>query len=300
MQECFYVHPDNIVRSRSELGLQIAVIARPDQFMQSSGCRQIIVETEMGIHTRCYIATHKEIPFLIIYGRFDRKRSTALDIDYELTQEAISFLGIEQVVGTFVTGSIGDIAKAGSVYVPHDFVGMSGYNKSRNREIGFRNVDMFRPFCEELRSCLVSAGMDASFPVFLEGTYVSFHGFPRIETGEELNFYNRMGWSIVGQTIDPEATLAREAGCHYASLAATIDDRELRDRFLANDLSARGEIDTNIMRGREKTFSLFLDALPQIHALSQPKCNCAHQGVYVRTRSKHFYYRPEYLFEKGE
>ncbi len=295
MQECVYVHPDNIEHTRRELNLKIAVVARPDAFMQENGCRQLIVETERGIHTRCYLAEYQHIPFLIVYGRFERRRSTSHDIDYALTQEAISALGIENVIGTFVTGSIGEMTKAGSVYIPHDFVGMGGYNQSRNKERGFRNVDMFLPFCGGLRRCLISAASYSPFLVYPEGIYVSFHGYPRIETSAELDFYQQMGWDIVGQTIDPEATLAREAGCHYASLAVTIDDRELRERFLTNDVTAREEIDVNIGRGREKTFSLFLQALPDIHSMTEPKCNCVQQRLHVGSRSRYFYYRPRYL-----
>jgi 5'-methylthioadenosine phosphorylase len=301
MQECLYIHPDNVAQSRRELNLKIAVIARPDTFMQMGGSKQLIVETELGIHTRCYLAEHKSIPFLIVYGRFGRTRSTARDIDFELTQEALSFLGIEYVVGTFVTGSIEEQAVAGSVYVPHDFVGMGGFNQSRNKQNGFRNVDMFAPFCTELRSCLVSSGLEMPFEVSPEGVYVSFHGYPRIETAAELDLYQRMGWTVVGQTIDPEATLAREAGAHYAAIAVTIDDREVRSRFLQNDPSARGEIDSNIATGRQKTFTLFLEALPKINGLVELKCNCTAQGQHVRTRSKHFYYCPAYLCtEEGE
>lgn len=295
MQECFYIHPDNISQARAELGLKVAVIARPDEFMQRQGCRQMIVETERGVHTRCFLATHLGIPFLIVYGRFGRRRSTSTEIDYELTQETMSFLGIEHVVGTFVTGSISDDAKAGDVYIPHDFVGVSGYNQSRHREIGFRNVDMFHPFCEQLRAALSSAGQTSGFTVFDRGVYVCFHGFPRIETKAELDLYNRMGWSIVGQTLDPEATLAREAGCHYAAIAATIDDRELRSRFLANDTTARASIDANIVEGRQKTFSLFLGALPNIGRNNVATCGCEEQGKHVRLRSTHFYYRPSHL-----
>lgn len=295
MEKCFFIHPDNIEYVQASLDLKIAVIARPDWFMKKNKCEHLIVETPRGVHTRCYLAKSDNISFLIVYGRFDRIRSTSLDINYELTQEAISFLGIKKLVGTFVTGSIQEDDKAGNVYIPHDFIGLGGYNRSRNKEIGFRNVDMFKPFCEEMRKCLIEASNEVNFFVHTNGVYACFHGYPRIETEAELKFYGNIGCNIVGQTIDPEATLAREAGCHYVAIAATIDDYELRSRFMANDITAREEIDNNIVEGRKKTFNLFIRALPGLMEASNLQCNCEEQQNHVSKRSRHFYYRPSCL-----
>ena len=40
----------------------------------------------------------------------------------------------------------------------------------------------------------------------------------------ELEFYNKQGWDIVGQTCDPEATFARLNQLCYAGVAVQIDD----------------------------------------------------------------------------
>lgn len=296
MENCLFINPDNVCKAREKLNLKIAVIARPDWFLQEQNCQHIIIETARGVHTRCYLAESKDASFLIIYGRFDRIRSTSHDIDYVLTQEVISMLGITHIVGTFVAGSVRQQDKAGSVYIPHDFVGMGGHNQSRNKNMGFRNVDMFKPFCTEMREHLIQASATLSFQVYPKGVYVCFHGYPRIETESELKLYSDMGWDIVGQTLDPEATLAREAGCHYVAIAVTIDDYCLRSRFLANDLKARSEIDENVTKGRKKTFELFIQTLPNLIS-SSPKisCNCEEQGSHAGQRSKNFYYRPFYL-----
>lgn len=298
MEECLFIHPDNIAAFRRNYNLTAAVIARPDNFMQQHDCRHLIVETLNGIHTRCYLAEHEGQSFLIIYGRFDRIRKTSRDIDFKLTQEVISFLGINYTVGTFVVGSVKKNDRAGSIYIPHDYVGLGGFNQSRNLQNGFRNVDMFVPFCPDLRQCLIVSAEKSGLLVNIRAVYACFHGYPRIETGAELAFYEHLGWDIVGQTLDPEATLAREAGCHYAAIAVTIDDQIIRSRFLANDPTARPEIDQNIVEGRKRTFSLFLSSLTQITTLASHQCNCEHQATHVKTRSKNFYYRPSHLCEE--
>ena len=296
MEKCLFIHPDNLKVSREKLNIKAAVIARPDWYMEKEGTTHLIIETERGVHTRCYLGNYDGVAFLIIYGRFGRTRSTSANIDYVLTQDVISSLQIPVVVGTFSVGSIIDNDKAGTIYVPHDMVGFGNFDCTRNAVSGFRNVDMFQPFCKEAREHLANSAKQMDFPVKLDGTYVCFHGYPRIETEAELNLYRNMGWQIVGQTMDPEATLAREAGCHYAAIAATIDDRELRAKFLAKDLSVRGVIDANIQTGRRRTFEIFLGSLEKLVSLSTKQCSCVEQGKQAKSKSS-FYYRPEFLSE---
>ncbi|WP_137153704.1 MTAP family purine nucleoside phosphorylase [Rhizobium sp. FKL33] len=295
IQECYYVHPDNIKTVREQLNLRVAVVARPDWFLKESGARQLIVETPRGIHNRIFLAEYGGIPFVVAYGRFNRVRGTSADIDYELTQEVFSFLGIETIVGTFVCGAVGINDKSDTVYIPDSFIGFGNYNQTRNRKIGFRNPDMSVPFCPILRDRLVHAAEKAPFEVKTNGVYASFHGYPRIPTAAEYDFFERNGCQMVGQSMDGEATLAKEAGCHYAAVTVTIEDRAMRARMMVDDRGQNDEVHRITREGRKKTFNLFLDVLSEINELSNDRCNCREQGERVRTPSKDFYYRPGYL-----
>ncbi len=112
-----------------------------------------------------------------------------------------------------------------------------------------------------------------------------------------MAFYANNGWDIVGQTLDPEATLARQSGCHYGALAATIDDHKLRSRFMARDSSARNAIDENIGIGRERMWDIFLKSLPTISRMGDAECGCSGHGDHFQERSRHFYCRPPSFFE---
>src|SRR5437867_1898599 len=114
---CLYVHPDNVQLARRELAVHVAIIARPDAFMQRTSATQVIVETERGIHNRVYIGKHAGIPFLIIYGRVDRERATSAELGYALNQEVVSFLGVSCLIGCFVVGSVRAADAAGTIYV---------------------------------------------------------------------------------------------------------------------------------------------------------------------------------------
>lgn len=291
------INGGNVDRKRQELNLKAAIIARPDWFMEEHHAVPLVIETPYGTHLRCYAASHHGINFLIVYGRFEKVRTTSTGINFEITQEAISMLRIRSVVGNFVTGSIQEKTMAGEIYIPHDFVGLGGYNQTRNRDKGFRNVDMFHPFCPHLRSDLIAGAAETEHSVHGEGVYACFHGYPRIETHAELQFYQKQGWDVVGQTLDPEATLAREAGCHYAAMAATIDDEHVRRKFMNNDPTARETIDGHIVEGRRKMFEVFLNALPLMAGKVSWSCNCVQQEEHVGHASKRFYYRPNYLIE---
>ena len=295
MQRCLYIHPDNVRRSRNELKVQVALVARPDWFMAENEVEQVIVETERGVHTRCFMARYRDIPFLIVYGRFGRVRTTSHDINFELTQEVFSFLGIRHVVGTFVVGSVRDTDRAGTVYVPDDLIGLGAYNqaRTRHRRIGFRTVDMLNPFCPELRQVLLDGADGLSFQVRGRGTYACFHGWPRLETAAELRHYAEIGCEMVGQTLDPEATLAREGGCCYAAIAVAIDDAPLRTRLLEDDPSALDDIKRHTRDGRRKTFEVFLAALPRMIEL--PPCD--QQAKMKKAVNMDFYYRPHYLID---
>ncbi len=48
-------------------------------------------------------------------------------------------------------------------------------------------------FVENLTNMLKKAANKVSFDVITDATYVCFHGWPRIETKAELDFYNRNG-----------------------------------------------------------------------------------------------------------
>src|SRR5262249_47346498 len=145
LQTAYLVHPDNASRARQAIGATVAVIARPDDHIERTETHQVIVETERGVHLRCYLSEHGGGPFIIVYGRFDRVRSPAAGIDFAMTQSALSMLGIRTVIGTFVVGAIAEHDRAGTVVIPDDFMGMGGYSDDSWQQAGhgFRNVEMF-------------------------------------------------------------------------------------------------------------------------------------------------------------
>lgn len=212
---------------------EVAIILRSDETIEKFNLKRVTISTSFGPVHRCYIGYIHAVPVLVIYGRFNGEKVPSNQINFQQTIETVKNSGATKLIGTFVVGGINPEMPQGSVYVLGDMVGMGNYNISWNQTKTFHNAEMYEPFCSKLTEqlCLASRKMD--FPVKENATYVSFYGYPRIETKAELDFYNRQGWDIVGQTCDPEATYARLNNICYAGVAVQIDDPSTRADYIS-------------------------------------------------------------------
>lgn len=80
------------------------------------------------------------------------------------------------------------------------------------------HVDFSNPYCPQLRNHLLEAAGKNSIEVASSGTYGVTQG-PRLETAAEIRRLAQDGCDIVGMTAMPEAVLARELDCCYASIS---------------------------------------------------------------------------------
>ncbi len=216
------------------LKVEIAIIMRDDEIIKKNNLKRITINTSFGPVHRCYIGKIFDVSVLIIYGRFNGEKVPSNQINFQQTIEAVKNSGAKKLIGTFVVGGINPSMPQGSVYILSDLVGCGGYSINWNQNDSFHNAEMFEPFCEELTKQLNISARKMSFPVKENATYVTFYGYPRIETKKELEFYNSQGWDVVGQTCDPEATLARLNQICYAGVAVQIDDPNSRYDYIKN------------------------------------------------------------------
>ena len=87
---------------------------------------------------------------------------------------------------------------------------------------GVDHIDFTDPYCESLRQSLISACARVGEAVVPCGTYAATQG-PRLESAAEIQRHERDGCDMVGMTGMPEASLARELGLCYASLAFVVN-----------------------------------------------------------------------------
>lgn len=211
---------------------EIALIMRSDEIIKEFNLKRVSVKTSYGIVNRCYEGYIYDVPVLMIYGRFNGEKVPSGEINFGQTIEVVKNKEINKIIATFVVGGINPDREQGSVYILGNMVGIGNYRANWNKAISFHNAEMLNPFCSELIKKLETAADKMPFKVIKDAIYVSFTGWPRIETSAELDFYNKMGWDIVGQTCDSEATEARLNGICYAGLAVQIDDPKSRQNYV--------------------------------------------------------------------
>ena len=84
------------------------------------------------------------------------------------------------------------------------------------------HINFTEPFCPALRKILLSVVRDMGLPVRDGGTYAQTRG-PRLESAAEIRALGILGAHVVGMTLGPEATLARELGTCFAGLAVVAN-----------------------------------------------------------------------------
>lgn len=272
---------------------EIAIIMRSDEVIKEFNLKRVTINTSFGPVHRCFVGNIYDVPVLVIYGRFNSEKVPSSEINFEQTIEAVKNSGCKKLIGTFVVGGINPKMPQGSVYVIGDLVGMGNYNIHWNQNEPFHNAEMYEPFCPILTKKLCEASEKMPFPVKQDATYVSFYGYPRIETKKELEFYNRQGWDIVGQTCDGEATCARLNQICYAAVAVQIDDPNSRKDYVDNLKvnKKKNQYVETIKSCRERTTKIVLQFLKDYKEESCPVCSK------MSRKNNNFREFPDYFYE---
>ena len=127
--------------------VDIGLVGRFDNEIIKYNFKRVLIPTQYGLMDRAFYGKIGKKSVLIIYGRFDQKRTISKDINFMKTQAAFNAVGAKTIIGTFVTGGIQKSYEMGDVFIVSDFFGMGGYRKSIYLDGGFKNIDMYRPFC---------------------------------------------------------------------------------------------------------------------------------------------------------
>jgi 5'-methylthioadenosine phosphorylase len=141
-------------------------------------------------------------------------------VPYRANLWALRTAGVRQVVSLSAVGSLRPELHPGALVVPDQLVDrtsgrMHTYNDT---DIGVAHVSFADPYCPRGRL----AAHESGYPVVTGGTLVVING-PRFSTRAESVDYQRAGWTIIGMTTMPEASLARELALCYTGLTLVTD-----------------------------------------------------------------------------
>lgn len=147
-------------------------------------------------------------------------------INYRANIWALRALGVANIVAIATSGGMREDFVPGTLVVPDQII-----DYTHGREHTFSDgaadepvlhVDFTHPFTGSLRNRLLEAAVRVGATFADGGCYACFNG-PRLETAAEIRAFIRDGCNLVGQTLMPEASLAREAGARYAALCPIVN-----------------------------------------------------------------------------
>lgn len=146
-------------------------------------------------------------------------------INYRANLWALRECGAGRVVALAAVGGITPRFAPTVLAVPDQIIDYT-YGREHSIHDGttgtVEHIDLTTPYCEELRQAVISACTHTGQTVIDTGVYGATQG-PRLETAAEIRRYERDGCDMVGMTGMPEASLARELGLCYASLAFVVN-----------------------------------------------------------------------------
>ncbi len=145
-------------------------------------------------------------------------------VPYRANLWALRAVGVRQVLAPCAVGSLRPELGPGTLVVPDQVVDRTfGREHTYFDEIGpVVHVAFADPYCPVGRRTIVAAAAEDSWQAADGGTLVVIQG-PRFSSRAESQHHAAAGWSVVGMTGQPEATLARELALCYTSIAVVTD-----------------------------------------------------------------------------
>jgi 5'-methylthioadenosine phosphorylase len=187
-------------------------------------------------------------------------------VNYRANVDALRSLGADSIVTVSSVGSLKADLPPGTFVVPDQFI---DFTKSRPTTFfdGGRvyHVSLADPFCPELNARAIAAGAAAGHTFAAHKTYVCVEG-PRFSTRAESNFLRGFA-DVIGMTLVPEVTLARERGMCYTCLAMVTDF----DVWADHPVQAKEIVET-MARNVERMHAVLRGLLPTL--LGPKGCEC--------------------------
>jgi 5'-methylthioadenosine phosphorylase len=141
-------------------------------------------------------------------------------VPYPANLWALRTLGVRQVVSLSAVGSLRADRPTGTLVVP-DQIADRTHGRAQTyfgAGEGVGHVSFADPFCPRGRAAAAGSGIE----LIDSATLVVVNG-PRFSSRAESREFQSHGWSIIGMTAMPEATLARELALCYTTLALVTD-----------------------------------------------------------------------------
>lgn len=164
----------------------------------------------------------RAVAFLPRHGR--GHRFPPHRINYRANLWALRSLGVRQVLAPCAVGSLRPDYGPGTFVVPDQIVDRTwGRAHTVYDDPGaVVHVAFADPYCPDGRAALLTAATQVDNRCVDGGTLVVING-PRFSSRAESQWHQQAGWSVVGMTGMPEASIARELAMCYSGICLVTD-----------------------------------------------------------------------------
>jgi 5'-methylthioadenosine phosphorylase len=164
----------------------------------------------------------RRVAFLARHGR--GHRFPPHRVNYRANLWALRSVGVRQVLAPCAVGSLKPEHGPGTIVVPDQVVDRTwGRDHTVYDGIGpVVHVAFSDPYCPRGRQVAINAVRASGDMVVDGGTLVVING-PRFSSSAESRWHQQAGWTIVGMTGMPEASIARELAMCFTTIALVTD-----------------------------------------------------------------------------
>ncbi|MCY3541809.1 MAG: S-methyl-5'-thioinosine phosphorylase [Gammaproteobacteria bacterium] len=183
------------------------------------------IETPFGTTSSNLVETDIFGPRVLLLARHGKDGGTyAHTVNYRANMWALKDCGVNQVLATATVGGISAQLIVGDVVIPDQIVDYTfGRDHTYFGDLPIKHYDFTYPFTDRLRQILIQSRQDPKPNEILNrGTYGCTQG-PRLETRAEITRLKQDGCDLVGMTLMPEASLARELELDYAAVCLVVN-----------------------------------------------------------------------------
>ncbi len=143
-------------------------------------------------------------------------------VNFRANIHALKKAGCTHILATTAVGSLREKMRPGDLVFPDQFIDFTKHRPLTFHDERVIHTPMAEPFCETLRSLLISAAKELNLRHHNKGTVVTIEG-PRFSTKAESHMFRKLGADVINMSTVPEVILAREAGICYQTIAMSTD-----------------------------------------------------------------------------
>jgi 5'-methylthioadenosine phosphorylase len=162
----------------------------------------------------------RPVAFLPRHGR--DHRFPPHRINYRANLWALRAVGVRQILAPCAVGGLRPELGPGTFVVPDQVIDRTTSRVRTFYDDGAVHVSFADPYCPAGRSAVLDTAQRRGLDVVDGGTMVVIEG-QRFSSRAESRMYAEAGGAVINMTGEPEATLARELGLCYTSIALVTD-----------------------------------------------------------------------------